>query len=174
MLSPPQVNPEDLSNDADPKFLGEFYKNLKILSQDLYKKSAVTHAQTTFGGVGLANPRTPAAGMEKRNGTAGKKLRSSFGGSVTAHEIGAAAAFVSSTMLDDALGTSASEAQLARTNSAANMAQQPADYFTSESMFDRMKQYAQQGGIPLDYMDRYAAYTRSQQQQMQGGDAHDE
>ena len=34
-----QVNPEDLSNDADPQFLAEFYKNLKILSQDLYKRS---------------------------------------------------------------------------------------------------------------------------------------
>jgi len=46
-LSHIKVNPTDLSNDYDPKFLSEFYKNLKILSQDLYKKSAVA-STTTF------------------------------------------------------------------------------------------------------------------------------
>jgi hypothetical protein len=28
-----QVNPKDLSNDFDPKFIAEFHKNLKILTQ---------------------------------------------------------------------------------------------------------------------------------------------
>jgi hypothetical protein len=50
-----QVNPSDLSNDSDPKFLAEFYKNLKILSQDLYKKSVV--ASTTAPGPKGAQPR---------------------------------------------------------------------------------------------------------------------
>jgi hypothetical protein len=39
------VNPSDLSNDSDPLFVSEFYSNLKILSQDLYKKSS--HGSTT-------------------------------------------------------------------------------------------------------------------------------
>jgi hypothetical protein len=36
-LSHIKVNPTDLSNDNDPKFAAEFYTNLKILSQNLYK-----------------------------------------------------------------------------------------------------------------------------------------
>ncbi len=53
------MNPVDLSNDADPRFVAEFYKNLKILSQDLYKKSAAaenakqqmgSNSATTVGG----------------------------------------------------------------------------------------------------------------------------
>eukprot|EP00606_Chrysophyceae_sp_TOSAG23-5_P001356 GSChrysophyteH2.ASY1.ANO1.1387.1 assembled CDS len=38
-LSHIKVNPKDLSNDADAAFTSEFYSNLKILSQDLYKHS---------------------------------------------------------------------------------------------------------------------------------------
>jgi hypothetical protein len=34
-----QINPSDLSNDSDPVFMNEFYTNLRILSQDLYKCS---------------------------------------------------------------------------------------------------------------------------------------
>ena len=36
-LSHIKVNPMDLSNDNDPQFAAEFYTNLRILSQDLYK-----------------------------------------------------------------------------------------------------------------------------------------
>ena len=39
-LSHIAVNPKDLSNDGDLLYIAEFYKNLKILSQDLYKKSS--------------------------------------------------------------------------------------------------------------------------------------
>ena len=31
------MNPMDLSNDNDTLFINEFYKNLRILSQDLYR-----------------------------------------------------------------------------------------------------------------------------------------
>jgi hypothetical protein len=34
-----------LSNDSDPLFVAEFYKNLKILSQDLFRKSVVVDNQ---------------------------------------------------------------------------------------------------------------------------------
>ena len=40
-----QVNPEDLSNDLDTKFMTEFYRNMKILSLDLYKKTAALSSQ---------------------------------------------------------------------------------------------------------------------------------
>jgi hypothetical protein len=62
-LSHIKVNPQDLSNDMDPRFMAEFYKNMKILSQDLYKKSAsaqsastmlttMNHARLNVGGTG--------------------------------------------------------------------------------------------------------------------------
>ncbi len=31
------MSPSDLSNDLDPRFMSEFYLNLRILSQELYK-----------------------------------------------------------------------------------------------------------------------------------------
>ena len=43
-LSHIKVNPKDLSNDADIMYMAEFYKNLKLLSKDLYKKSSGTPA----------------------------------------------------------------------------------------------------------------------------------
>ena len=39
------MNPEDLSNDLDTKFMTEFYRNMKILSLDLYKKTAALSSQ---------------------------------------------------------------------------------------------------------------------------------
>lgn len=72
------MNPEDLSSDADPRFLAEFYKNLKILSQDLYKKSAGTTQQNAA--TAHFNPRGTPGASGGPNRTA-KKLRSSFGGS---------------------------------------------------------------------------------------------
>jgi hypothetical protein len=39
-----QVNPSDLSNDMDPAFMTEFYMNLRILSQDLYKRHSSNNA----------------------------------------------------------------------------------------------------------------------------------
>ena len=52
-LSHIKINPDDLSNDSDPVFMNEFYRNLRILSQDLYKysqtkkvESATTHSSS--------------------------------------------------------------------------------------------------------------------------------
>jgi hypothetical protein len=36
------VNPSDLSNDLDPRFISEFYLNLRILSQELYKQRSTS------------------------------------------------------------------------------------------------------------------------------------
>jgi hypothetical protein len=38
-----QVNPKDLSNDFDPRFIAEFHKNLKILTQ-VRKSQAATYS----------------------------------------------------------------------------------------------------------------------------------
>merc|ERR1711998_540786 len=39
-LSHIKVAPYDITNDNDPKFKAEFYKNLKVLSQDLYRQQS--------------------------------------------------------------------------------------------------------------------------------------
>lgn len=51
------MNPEDLSNDLDTKFTTEFYRNMKILSLDLYKKTAALSNQGTQqpGGAAVGN-----------------------------------------------------------------------------------------------------------------------
>ena len=54
-LSHIKVDKDNLSNDGDPRFVAEFYNNLKILSQDLFKRSAaavatVSTSNTTTGG----------------------------------------------------------------------------------------------------------------------------
>lgn len=141
-----QVNPSDLSNDADPKFLAEFYKNLKILSQDLYKKSVLASTGAApFGSPG--GKADPSA----RNPKLGKYKSTSFGPKNADMQVSMAAAVSSIAEERDR----EREREGAGGNNAAFA--HPADYFTAESLHERMKMYAQQGGIPLDYLDRYAA-----------------
>ena len=136
-----------MSNDADPKFLAEFYKNLKILSQDLYKKSVVasTNSAAAFG--------TPAvkAAESARNPKLAKFKSNSFGPKNA--EMQAALASLALGPVDED-GTSNAATSAVAGNAAMT---HPADYFTAESLHERMKIYAQQGGIPMDYLDRYAA-----------------
>lgn len=163
------MNPADLSNDADPKFLAEFYKNLKILSQDLYKKSAVAQSAVPFmsnrAGGGVDSMMTPQHAPPRS--TVMKKLRASFGGkggatNDLAASMAAAAAAVNNAGGDDMISSSIdmhghSPARSVLDTPQAAYQTHPADYFTAESLYERMKLYAEQGGIPLDYLERYAA-----------------
>lgn len=130
-----QVNPSDLSNDADPKFLAEFYKNLKILSQDLYKKSVV--ASTNSSAAAFSSPAGKADAGRNNPKLAKFKTQASMKN------------------LDIPSNVSGGDEASAVVGNPAFA--HPADYFTAESLHERMKTYAQQGGIPLDYLDRYAA-----------------
>lgn len=169
-LSHIKVNPSDLSNDADPLFIAEFYKNLKILSQDLYKKSATTQS-APFAANLAPKVGGPTASYEQQRANAVKRLRASFTQRGGHNEIANAAAAAMAAIGGDgtpvtplsptpfsAVSVPATPVP-ADTAGAANSAFQthPADYFTSESLHERMKLYAQQGGIPMDYLDRYAA-----------------
>lgn len=129
-----------MSNDADPKFLAEFYKNLKILSQDLYKKSVVASTNTSAA----ANFGSPAGKGADPRAVKMAKFKSQ----------------ASSRLLDlppHSNSNSNEEAGSAGGAGGNPAFAHPADYFTAESLHERMKMYAQQGGIPLDYLDRYAA-----------------
>ena len=153
-----QVNPSDLSNDADPKFLAEFYKNLKILSQDLYKKSVVASTNTSAAAFGSPVGKAGGGGgggasdPSSRNPKLGKYKSTSFGPKNTEMQatMAAAAAAANGGGDDGAAGGGSG-------GGGAHHPQQAADYFTAESLHERMKVYAQQGGIPLDYLERYAA-----------------
>lgn len=132
------MNPSDLSNDADPKFLAEFYKNLKILSQDLYKKSVVasTNTSVAFGSPG--GKIAPKLNKFKQQHSFSGKDRDMLN---------------SAQLAAAALGGGGEEAGATGTAALGH----PADHFSAESLQDRMRLYAQQGAIPLDFLDRYAA-----------------
>jgi hypothetical protein len=134
-LSHIKANPSDLSNDNDPKFLAEFYKNLKILSQDLYKKSAVTSKPMTLGGLSGAASPSPKASSKLRN-----TVRMSFGKSSPDMK----AAMREAAADADAGSSSGSGGGAGMGGGVGAM---PADYFTQESLEARMQLYAQQGGL---------------------------
>lgn len=46
-----------MSNDSDPKFTAEFYLNLKLLSQDLYKKSSGQPSSFQSQQLAVSSPR---------------------------------------------------------------------------------------------------------------------
>lgn len=158
-LSHIKVNPNDLSNDADPKFLAEFYKNLKILSQDLYKKSAV--AQTNFAPTSLRGsivsiPGATSLSSASKAKQRGSTLRSSF----LQEESLASLAFHGD---ENGSGPSSPTARVApaepTTTTTGSAAQED---FRQDTLFERMRVYAQQGGIPLDFLERYQASKSSQ------------
>jgi hypothetical protein len=139
-LSHIKVNPKDLSNDADAAFTSEFYSNLKILSQDLYKHSTNSVAKQ------IASAATNANGSES-SGTPGKLMR---GLSNKLH------ALTGSTKA----GTDSSAAGTPR-NAGGNGegVEKEKDYYSEDSLAERMKKYAQATGgqsIPLEYLERYS------------------
>eukprot|EP00599_Poterioochromonas_sp_BG-1_P015133 CAMPEP_0173155160 /NCGR_PEP_ID=MMETSP1105-20130129/13936_1 /TAXON_ID=2985 /ORGANISM="Ochromonas sp., Strain BG-1" /LENGTH=2955 /DNA_ID=CAMNT_0014071525 /DNA_START=806 /DNA_END=9673 /DNA_ORIENTATION=- len=156
-LSHIKVNANDLSNDNDPKFMAEFYKNLKILSQDLYKKTAVT--QTT-------NPMMVGGGTSKGPGLANKKQRSRSSFNLytdNSSELQQSMLLAAALAGDDGPPSPSHHFTHHGSVSAIPTATEDsrdrggADYFSHDSLVERMKMYAQQGGIPLDYIERYSA-----------------
>jgi hypothetical protein len=106
--------------------MNEFYTNLRILSQDLYK-----HSQSKKSDSAAAHPR-------RNSGHKMISLRqlSGLGHSPSACSI-----------------TSAAATEVDKSRSAAAASSRP--YFGADSMHERVKKYAQEGGIPSDYLDRY-------------------
>merc|ERR1711927_25661 len=74
-LSHIKVNASDLSNDSDPAFLAEFYKNLKILSQDLYKKSVVASTNSAAAAFGSPGGKGPLKGNKMKSPSFSSKDR---------------------------------------------------------------------------------------------------
>jgi hypothetical protein len=145
-LSHIKINPADLSNDADPAFMTEFYKNLKILSQELYKKSAgVSSAVLTSGSSPLdrLNRKTSSTGLlpivesPRREESVSPRRNDNVSSSADDH----------ASPLDD-------------TTSSSRNAAMPTDYFSSKNMQERIRMYVKEGGIPPEFVERYAAELR--------------
>ena len=159
-LSHIKVNPADLSNDNDPRFMSEFYKNLKILSQDLYKKTAVAQTNPNFALSGGNNGR-PAANKRQKSRSSFNMFGPGDGNNDLQQSMLLAAALAG----DDGSvvgepsrvpGSPLPSAGGAFFGEPASHAHSSVDY-SHDSLVERMRMYAQQGGIPLDYIERYTA-----------------
>ena len=135
----------------DPAFVAEFYKNLKILSQDLYKRSAVGNAASAPVASVASSMAMPS---EKRTLLRG----SSFGTVEDGMPAGIMAGFGAS-------GAGGGRANLGGSNRAPlsgvvggldSMSLSDRDYFSPESMQERMQMYLREGGIPSEFIERYS------------------
>lgn len=117
--------------------MAEFYKNLKILSQDLYKKSAAVSQLSS----GSGSSPNKFASLKKQN--TNRSLNSNGLASL-------------------ALGAGDSTIELPISGSGSQT--HPADYFSMDSIQDRMKLYATQGGLPVEYYERYLTRKEEMEQ----------
>lgn len=135
----------DLSNDTDPAFMAEFYTNIKILNQDLYKK-------TTVAGSGAAPTRPTTSVLRPQTGAAESKPSSRMlSRSDSKRNVLSRGESHNATRQQ-----SSSHLHTPETARAA-----PSEYFTSQHMQDRVRQYAQEAGIPSDYLERYSQEAKS-------------
>jgi len=153
-LSHIKVNPGNLSNDMDPAFTSEFYSNLKILSQDLYKYSSTAVAKQIgsdsskrFQRSNSRNSAAAAADALPQKGLSRQmtKKLTSFTGSLKEDELNESKESAANSTSSP--GVAASEGKDSRDT-----------YFSSRSITDRLKKYAmatEGKDIPLEYFDRY-------------------
>ena len=136
------MNAADLSNDADPAFLAEFYKNLKILSQDLFKRSAAagpSPVASSSGSVSSFERRTSAPVARSPS-----RRISSF---------------------SDALAEEGERDFAVPALSSHAFSAPPSEYFSHENISERMRVYIREGGIPQEFVERYATEARARRQQ---------
>jgi hypothetical protein len=129
-LSHIKTNGGDMSDDTNPAFTGEFYRNMKILSKDLYKRSVM---QSDSGGRGSPSPLTrgDSIGTAKGgNNASDRRLRRRSSAGLSQSEIMSPSSFAGS-------GAMAPEG------------------FDMASVHSRMQKYAVEGGLPSDFFDRY-------------------
>jgi hypothetical protein len=157
-----------MSNDTDPAFMAEFYTNIKILNQDLYKKTTVAAtAPGTSGGDrdrGGARPSTstihrpmsssvgnsdkPGSRLLSRGDSHRNMLSRGASHSNLAH-VGAQGKQPSASHLTSQEGPQSQGQGQGRPVAAT-------EYFTAQHMQDRVRQYAAEAGIPADYLERYS------------------
>jgi hypothetical protein len=163
-LSHIKVNPDLLGNDADPVFMGEFYRNMKILSQDLYRRSVARSSgpsqpgAVSSGGGGGGGGSTPNERRAIRRGSSATRFTDAgVEGALSAYAAGGVSAGASG-----AQGSGKSNnPRLSRGNSGLGggsvSGAMSMDGFDAASIQSRMKEYAAFGGLPTEFFDRYAS-----------------
>ena len=138
-----------MSNDTDPAFMAEFYTNIKILNQDLYKKTTVA-APT----IGATRPSTsthrPMSSVEASKPGSRMLSRSDSKRNLSRGD--------SHRNLGNVASQGRSSTHLLSQES---RGPPPGEYFTAQHMHDRVRQYAEEAGIPADYLERYSQEAKS-------------
>ena len=134
----------DRWNDQNPQFIGEFYKNLRILSQDLYKRSMV----------GVDSFPAMRDGV-KTIGSLSRQFSGSVGlsrslSSRRNHLIGQDE---ESTPVSSQFFSMADSSEKSLTSKSL----QNETSFEPDSMENRIKTYVRMGGLPTDFAQRYAS-----------------
>jgi hypothetical protein len=137
-LSHIKTNPYDLTNDQDATFMQEFYKNLKVINQDLYREVQSKHSNGGRGGINKQDSSSSESGTTAAAaiGTASGKFR--------------ALKKMGSKLLDVTSNTSAMAG-------AEEKRGQVTEYYSSSALEQRMMEYAKNSGvsIPSTYLQRY-------------------
>ncbi len=131
-----------MTNDIDPFFISEFYTNLRILSQDLYKKFSTVHYPVGNGAQADIGSRATDENLMLNSGIIPKFNRR------VGHIRSNSDLNLQSSL--EKTGNSTSES-----------------YYSPQALQERIKQYSKQGristdaSIPMDYFSRYAAEDES-------------
>jgi hypothetical protein len=188
------VNPGNVGDDNDPAFVSEFYKNLRLLSQDLYKRTAsmgIIPGQPTMD-LFSSSAATAGAGGEltmkslEKKGSFGSMFDlappSGSGAGAGAGQLQSQATLKKKPSLNlssvSAAGagtgtgtitppTPSGSSVYSTVNTMNNV--ESTEYFSQENFQERMKMYIREVGIDPEYVSRYTVdmKTRKQQQQQQ-------
>ena len=151
-LSHVKVDPRDLSNDAEPAFLQEFYSNFKVLSSDLYKYSSSAVAGSiadtmAFPAMGDTTGAGFTSSVEDLNSTSNNKSNPNAMKKMSSRLMALTGSIKEDTIVD-----AAAEKQAQAPTSSREA------YYSQHSLAERMRAYAsasKDSAIPLSYLDRY-------------------
>lgn len=129
-----------MGGDASSEFTSEFYKNMKILSQDLYRRSSSNVANT---GDDVAAMRRALRRKSDSGGSQSRLLRRQSSGKIKRTP-------------SDNSDTGANSAAPSPNIQLENVGNIVAESFDMGSITQRLKQYAAMGDLPLEFIHRYA------------------
>jgi len=154
-LSHIKVNPSDLSNDSDPLFVSEFYSNLKILSQDLYKKSSHPIAAAAISNTSSSTSNNPTIiGSNLATATTSSSQGTTGGNSNPASTPSERRIIPLQRTGSFSKGTNLTSTPNNNNNISA-AGSNSNDYFSPVNLTERIKQYAKISNIPSEFIDRY-------------------
>jgi hypothetical protein len=161
------VNPGSVADDNDPGFVSEFYKNLRLLSQDLYKRTATVGILPGQGNESSSSEiRTNSLEKKGSTGTL-KQLVVDEGNMISSNSVNSSASLTTGTASATPLLKKKSSmgtlpvGSIGTASSSSVTDVESADYFSQEKFQERMKMYIKEVGIDVDYISRYSVDMKS-------------